>query len=169
MPIPRHGGLPPLAALGAAALLAACEVEFSDRALSLPDDVRAACGEIATALGSLPATRVSEEEGSWTAFSGTGERQGCVVRAEGPLDAAAPQPVAATSLADSLGAPWMRDPTAVADGPARTAYALWRDDVLCLVRVDWGAAREGPGDPRAVGAGYAATIGCESRPDRSVP
>jgi hypothetical protein len=116
-----------------------------------------ACAEIAQVASRLPEAQVSQIADSFPAFSGPRQRYGCVLTIEGPTGAAAPVPVLATTLPDSLGSGWVRDSAVVADGPSQTVYGMWRSDVLCLPRVRWDAIR------------YTATIGCEQLPDRAVP
>lgn len=116
-----------------------------------------ACAAIAHVASRLPGAQVSQMSDSFPAFTGPARRYGCVLHVEGPTTAAAPVPVLATTLPDSLGAGWARDDAVVADGPSQTVYGLWRGDVLCLVRVRWAAAR------------YTATAGCEQLRDRVVP
>jgi hypothetical protein len=115
-----------------------------------------ACAAIAQVASRLPGAQVSQLTDSFPAFTGPARRYGCVVHVEGPTSAAAPAPVLATTLPDSLGAGWARDTAVVADGPSETVYGLWRGDVLCLVRVRLAAAR------------YTAPVGCEQLRDRVV-
>jgi hypothetical protein len=116
-----------------------------------------ACAAIAQVASRLPGAQVSQMADSFPAFTGPARRYGCVLRIEGPTSAAAPVPVLATTLSDSLGAGWARDSAIVANGSSETAYGIWRSDVLCLVRVQWNAAS------------YTSTLGCEQLPDRVVP
>jgi hypothetical protein len=116
-----------------------------------------ACAAIAQVVSRLPGAELSQMADSFPAFTGPGRRYGCVLRVEGPASPAAPAPVLATTLPDSLGTGWARDPAIVADGPSETVYGLWRGNVLCLVRVRWSAGR------------YAGTVACEELRDRVVP
>jgi hypothetical protein len=135
---------------------------------SIPDSVSGACAAIAGVTRRLPGAQVDERADSFPAFTGLHSRYGCVVRVRGPVEAARPVPVLATTLPDSLGPGWARDDAIVADGPAETIYGLWRGDVLCLVRVSWGRGT-GPSTPRVAGEAYTGIIGCEARPDHTVP
>jgi hypothetical protein len=116
-----------------------------------------ACAEIASVASRLRGAEVSQMADSFPAFTGQARRYGCVLNVAGPTSAAAPVPVLATTLPDSLGAAWQRDSALVADGPSETVYGTWRGDVLCLVRTGWSAGR------------YASTIGCEQLPGRVPP
>jgi hypothetical protein len=127
-----------------------------------------ACQAIALAARRLPGARVTQGLDSFPAFTGRTRRYGCVVGVRGPVRSTGRVPVMATTLPDSLGAGWRRDDAVVADGPARTVYGLWHGDVLCLVRVDWGA-KGNAGQPRRAGTAYDAEVGCEELPGRVVP
>jgi hypothetical protein len=135
---------------------------------AIPDSVTSACAQIADVTRRLPGAQMDERADSFPAFTGRRARYGCVVRVRGPVDAAQPVPVLATTLPDSLGSRWQRDDQIVADGPAETIYGVWRGDVLCLVRVSWGRSA-GPSAPRVAGDTYTSIIGCEARPDHTVP
>lgn len=119
-----------------------------------------ACDEIAAAAERIPAARVQQRVDSFPAFRGE-MRHGCVVEIAGPLSAEQPIPLLVTTFPDSLGPLWERDDTLVADGPAVTIYGLWRESVLCTVRVDWSESGEVAGGPRRAGAEYSASAGCE--------
>lgn len=127
-----------------------------------------ACAQVADVARRLPGARVEQGTGSFPAFTGPAQRYGCVVGVSGPLGAAQPVPALVTTFADSLGSDWHGDPAIVADGPAETIYGLWHGPVLCLVRVSWGRSPASDG-PREAGERYAGTIGCEERPDLTVP
>ena len=155
-----------------ASLLAvlACGGKDSGGADTLPVATRLerACGEVARTFRALPSGRVEQAMGSFAAFVGTARREGCVVRAYGPLR----EPVTVAHLRgaipDSLGALWRPEPDIAADGPNGTVYGLWRDDVLCIFRIDWNTV-EGA-DPRlGQEPQYVAEVGCERLPDRTVP
>lgn len=152
-----HRWIPLAAAIG----LLACEG-------ARPEPLAEACDEVAEAVGALPGVRATRGTDSFPAFTGPEMRHGCVVRAEGTTTPDQPVPVLVTTFPDSLGGGWERDDALVADGPATTVYGLWRGDVLCLVRVDWGREPETPG-PREAGPDYVAEVGCELLPDRVVP
>ena len=107
--------------------------------------------------------------GSFAAYVGTARREGCVVRAYGPLRQPVNPAYLRGAIADSLGSAWRPEPEVAANGPNGTVYGLWRDDVLCIVRIDWNSV-EGA-DPRLLGQEpqYVAETGCERLPDRAVP
>jgi hypothetical protein len=127
-----------------------------------------ACARIADLAHRLTDAAAEQRTDSFPAFTGPTKRHGCVVRVTGPVTAAQPVPALATTLVDSLGDGWQRDPAIAADGPTETVYGLWHGDVLCLVRVDWGRSAEG-GAPRVAAETYSGTIGCEERRDHTLP
>lgn len=122
-----------------------------------------ACNEVAAVAERLAGAQLERRHGAYPGFREGVTLDGCVVEVDGPLTPQQPVPVLVTTFVDSLGFPWVRDDTLVADGPAMTSYGLWRRDVLCLVRVDWGAEPAAPDLPRVAGESYHATVGCAPR------
>lgn len=122
-----------------------------------------ACAEIAALAGRTGASEVEQRSGDFPGFREGELGSGCIVEMAGPITTEAPVPLLVTAFADSLGPPWMRDDTLVADGPAMTVYGLWHDEVLCLIRVDWGEPLTSPDVPREAGDRFMASAGCELR------
>jgi len=149
----------PLGACGA-------DADETSRSSDTATDLDAACAEIAAAVPRGDDVEIEVSNDSFPAFVGSGQRFGCVVQVAGRTTPEQPVPALVTTFAESLGPGWETDNALIADGPSETVYGLWRDEVLCLVRVRWGDRV--PSAPPGSGA-YEGTIGCEHLPARQVP
>lgn len=130
--------------------------------------VTRACTEVAELFRRAAAAQVDVRPDSFATFTGPAKRFGCVVSVHGSLGGAATVPYLTGALADSLGNAWTRDSLLVTDGASNAAYGLWRDNVLCLFRINWKIKVRY--DPRAEPSPYSAEVGCEqSAEPRTTP
>jgi hypothetical protein len=135
---------------------------------SVVTPLETACNEIAQNLRALPSGRVEQFTDSFPAFVGPMRRYGCVIRAYGPLREPVTVGYLGGAIADSLGPAWHPDSSVQADGPNGAIYALWRDDVLCLFRINWNSSDVAiPLAEQELQ--YVGEIGCEQLPDRTIP
>jgi hypothetical protein len=74
-----------------------------------------------------------------------------------------------SGVIDSLGTGWRQDAALVSGGPHGTIHGSWRDDVLCLFRINWNTPEVGDTAQAGQEPQYIADVGCERLPNRVAP